>query len=73
MKEKARLLEVQLEKLQALLARADEALAAPDAFTKSPERASQIAKDRAALADRIAGIEEEWLEGDGRNRKHRLG
>jgi ATP-binding cassette subfamily F protein 3 len=62
LKEKARLLEVQLEKLQALLARADEALAAPDAFTKSPERASQIAKDRAALADRIAGIEEEWLE-----------
>ncbi len=62
LKEKARILEVQMEKLQTLLARADEVLAAPDAFSKNAERAAQIARDRAALAERLAALEEEWLE-----------
>lgn len=61
LREKARALESQLEKFAALLARADEALANPDIFAKSPERAAQIAKDRASLAGRIATTEEEWL------------
>ncbi|MCA0406162.1 MAG: ATP-binding cassette domain-containing protein, partial [Proteobacteria bacterium] len=54
LQEKAKSLEQQLEKFNTLLARADEALASPDIFTKNPERAAQIAKDRAALAERIA-------------------
>jgi ATP-binding cassette subfamily F protein 3 len=62
LQEKAKSLEQQLEKFNTLLARADEALASPDIFTKAPERAAQIAKDRAALAERIASVEEEWLE-----------
>jgi len=62
LQEKAKSLEQQLEKFNTLLARADEALASPDIFTKNPERAAQIAKDRAALAERIAAVEEEWLE-----------
>ena len=61
LQDKARALEQQLEKFNTLLARADEALANPDTFAKSPERATQIAKDRATLADRIAATEEEWL------------
>jgi len=61
LQDKARALEQQLEKFNTLLARADEALANPDTFAKSPERAVQIAKDRATLADRIAATEEEWL------------
>lgn len=62
LREKAQNLEKQLEKFNTLLARADEALAQPDIFVKSPERAAQIAKDRAALAERISATEEEWLE-----------
>ena len=62
LQERAKSLEQQLEKFNILLARADEALASPDIFTKNPERAAQIAKDRAALAERIAAVEEEWLE-----------
>lgn len=61
LRERAKALENQLEKFNTLLARADEALANPDTFAKSPERAAQIAKDRAALAERIAETEEEWL------------
>jgi ATP-binding cassette subfamily F protein 3 len=62
LREKAQALEKQIEKFNTLLVRADEALAQPDIFAKSPERAAQIAKDRSALADRIAATEEEWLE-----------
>jgi ATP-binding cassette subfamily F protein 3 len=61
LREKAQALEKQIEKFNALLARADEALAQPDIFVKSPERAAQIAKDRATLAERISATEEEWL------------
>lgn len=62
LREKAQTLEKALEKFNTLLARADEALAQPDIFVKSPDRATQIAKDRAALAERISATEEEWLE-----------
>ncbi len=62
LRERAKALESQLEKFNTLLARADEALANPDIFAKAPERATQIAKDRAALAERVAATEEEWLE-----------
>ncbi|HRE20415.1 MAG TPA: ABC transporter ATP-binding protein, partial [Rhabdaerophilum sp.] len=61
LREKAKALESQLEKFSTLLARADEALANPDTFAKSPERAAQIARDRAILAERIAETEGEWL------------
>ncbi|MCA1998496.1 MAG: ATP-binding cassette domain-containing protein [Hyphomicrobiales bacterium] len=62
LREKAKFLEEQLEKYAVLLARADAALADPETFAKSPGRAGQIAKDRAALAERIAAAEEEWLK-----------
>ncbi len=61
LQDKAKSLEQQLEKFNLLLARADEALADPATFARSPERAGQIARDRTALAERIAAAEEEWL------------
>ncbi|CAN1566459.1 Uup ATPase components of ABC transporters with duplicated ATPase domains [Rhabdaerophilaceae bacterium] len=61
LRERARLLEQQVEKLTALLARADDALANPAIFRDAPAKASQLAKDRAMLAEKLALAEEEWL------------
>ncbi len=55
-------LETQMARFSELIAKADAILAAPDTFAKNPERAQQIAKDRAALADRLAETEEAWLD-----------
>ncbi len=54
-------LEAQIAKLTDLIAKVDEALAKPDVFKKNPEVASQLARDRENLADRLAKTEEEWL------------
>jgi ATP-binding cassette subfamily F protein 3 len=54
-------LEEQMAKFQGLLARIDEALAAPDAFTKDPAKASQLAGQRAEVERTLSRIEEEWL------------
>ncbi|MGL5446149.1 MAG: ABC-F family ATP-binding cassette domain-containing protein [Rhabdaerophilum sp.] len=61
LREKAKTLEQQVEKLTTLLARADEALANPAIFRDQPAKASQLAKDRAMLAERLSAAEEEWL------------
>ena len=61
LREKAKLLEQQVEKLTTLLARADEALANPAIFRDAPAKATQLAKDRATLAEKLGAAEEEWL------------
>ncbi len=61
LREKAKVLEQQVEKLTTLLARADEALAKPEIFRDQPAKATQLAKDRAMLAEKLAAAEEEWL------------
>ena len=61
LREKTKVLEQQVEKLTALLARADEALAKPAIFRDQPAKAAQLAKDRAMLAEKLAAAEEEWL------------
>ncbi|MCA3624231.1 MAG: ATP-binding cassette domain-containing protein [Methylobacterium sp.] len=61
LREKAKVLEQQVEKLAALLARADEALANPAIFRDQPAKATQLARDRASLAEKLAAAEEEWL------------
>lgn len=61
LKDKAALLEAQIEKYQGILARTDIALANPELFTKYPDRARQIVKDRAQLVKHIAATEELWL------------
>ena len=54
-------LESQIAKLTDLIAKVDEALAKPDVFRKNPEIATQLARDRANLADKLSKAEEEWL------------
>jgi ATP-binding cassette subfamily F protein 3 len=54
-------LEAQIAKLTDLIAKVDEALAKPDVFKKNPEVASQLARDRDNLAEKLAKTEEEWL------------
>ena len=61
LREKTKVLEQQVEKLTALLVRADEALAKPAIFRDQPAKAAQLAKDRAMLAEKLAAAEEEWL------------
>jgi ATP-binding cassette, subfamily F, member 3 len=62
LQKKAQQLEQQIAKLTDLITKVDAALAQPDAFQKNPERAGQLARDRAGLAEKLAQTEEEWLE-----------
>ncbi|OYU49998.1 MAG: glycosyl transferase family 1 [Rhizobiales bacterium PAR1] len=61
LKDKAGLLEAQIEKYQTLLGRIDIALTAPDIFSKYPAKAAQLTKDRANLVKHIEQTEELWL------------
>jgi ATP-binding cassette subfamily F protein 3 len=54
-------LEERMTQFQSLIARIDEALAAPDAFTRDAAKASQLAAQRADLERALARAEEEWL------------
>jgi ATP-binding cassette subfamily F protein 3 len=54
-------LEADLSRLQALLAKVDAALAEPDVFINGGAKAAKLAGDRAALATRLAEVEERWL------------
>jgi ATP-binding cassette subfamily F protein 3 len=53
--------EEKMSRFQSLIERVDQALADPDAFTKDPAKAAQLAKQRGELADALAAAEEEWL------------
>ncbi len=54
--------EERVEKFAQLLARVDEALAAPDAFARNPQEAARLASQREELAQALAAAEEQWLE-----------
>ncbi|HEY8213794.1 MAG TPA: ABC-F family ATP-binding cassette domain-containing protein, partial [Methylocystis sp.] len=54
--------EERVEKFAQLLARVDEALAAPDAFARNPQEAARLASQREELARALAAAEEQWLE-----------
>ncbi|PPD44270.1 MAG: glycosyl transferase family 1 [Methylocystis sp.] len=54
--------EEKVEKFTQLLARVDEALAAPDAFSRNPQEAAKLAAQREDLAEALAAAEEQWLE-----------
>jgi ATP-binding cassette subfamily F protein 3 len=58
-------IESRMEKLGGLIGRIDAALADPDVFTERPEKAAQLARDRAGLAERLAAAEDEWLAAQG--------
>jgi ATP-binding cassette subfamily F protein 3 len=54
-------LEQQIAKLEALIAKVDGALADANLYAVNPARAEQLARDRGALAARLAECEEAWL------------
>jgi ATP-binding cassette, subfamily F, member 3 len=58
-------LEQQITKLTDLITKVDEALTKPDVFRNNPEKAAQLARDRAVLAEKLAATEEEWLNAAG--------
>ncbi|MGL4242890.1 MAG: ABC-F family ATP-binding cassette domain-containing protein [Beijerinckiaceae bacterium] len=58
-------LEAQMAKLAELIAKVDAALADPDVFRKNPDRAAQLSRDRASLAEKLASAEDEWLLAQG--------
>lgn len=55
-------IEGEISRLDSLRQRIDKALAQPDIFVKEPEKAGRLSSDRAALDEKIARIEDEWLE-----------
>ena len=61
LKKKIEAAEERMKKLEGLLRRVDEALAQPDAFTRDPGKAAQLAQQRAELERAIAAAEDEWL------------
>jgi ATP-binding cassette, subfamily F, member 3 len=54
--------EEKIEKFTGLLARVDEALAAPDAFSRNPQEAAKLAAQREELAKALSVAEEQWFE-----------
>jgi len=54
--------EERMEKLSALIAKIDAALADGTAFASEPKRASHLAKQRGELKEALARAEQEWLE-----------
>ena len=61
-KKKIEAAEERMAKFAGLMQRIDAALASPDAFTKDPERAGLLARQRSELERAIAAAETEWLE-----------
>ncbi len=54
-------IEQEIAKLDGLRRRIDQALGNPDIFVKEPEKAGRLSGDRAALDDKIARLEDDWL------------
>ena len=61
LKRKSDVIEVQMEKLNELIARVDEALAKPGIFQSYPDRANQLTRDRKTLSKKLAEAEENWI------------
>ena len=51
-----------IERAQARIAKLDEALSAPDIYTKDSERAPALMRERGVLAKQLEALEEAWLE-----------
>ena len=60
-KKKLDALEEKMAQYQKLMARIDDALAAPDAFTRDTAKANQLSAQRAELDRALARVEEDWL------------
>jgi ATP-binding cassette subfamily F protein 3 len=54
--------EVEIERINDIIAKIDTALALPDLFTRDPKQAAQLGKARASAAEALQRAEEAWLE-----------
>jgi len=54
--------EAEIERITAIIAKIDTALALPDIFTRDPRQAAQLGQARANAAIALQRAEEEWLE-----------
>jgi ATP-binding cassette subfamily F protein 3 len=54
--------EAEIERINAIIAKIDAALALPDIFTRDPKQAAQLSQARANAADALTRAEEEWLD-----------
>jgi len=54
--------EVEIERINGIIAKIDTALALPDLFTRDPKQAAQLGKARASAAEALRRAEEAWLE-----------
>ncbi|MDQ8729893.1 ABC-F family ATP-binding cassette domain-containing protein [Bradyrhizobium sp. LHD-71] len=53
--------EAEVERITAIIAKIDAALALPDIFTREPAKAAQLSKARSAAAQALQRAEDEWL------------
>jgi ATP-binding cassette subfamily F protein 3 len=61
LKQKISETEAEIERISAIIAKIDAALALPDIFTRDPKQAAQLSKARASAASALQRAEEEWL------------
>ncbi len=61
LEKKLKEIEQEIARLDGLRKRIDQALAQPAVFLQEPEKAGRLSSDRAALGDKIAKFEDEWL------------
>jgi ATP-binding cassette subfamily F protein 3 len=54
--------ESEIERINAIIAKIDAALALPDIFSREPAKAAQLSKARSAAATALQRAEEDWLE-----------
>jgi len=54
-------IETEIERISAIIAKVDSALALPDLFQREPDKAAQLAKARAAATEALRRAEDEWL------------
>ncbi len=62
LRKKIEALEERIARFQSLMEKIDSVLSAPDAFTKDPAKAGELARQRSDLESAIASAEDEWLE-----------
>ena len=53
--------EAEIERINAIIAKIDTALALPDIFSREPAKAAQLSKARSAAADALQRAEDAWL------------
>jgi ATP-binding cassette, subfamily F, member 3 len=59
--------EAEIERISAIIAKIDTALALPDIFTRDPKQAAQLSQARVNAASALQRAEEDWLEASAQN------